>query len=204
MQTRKYKIGDRYGQLTILKLFRSLIGNKGRWIYRAKCKCDCGKIAIIIASHLGHGHTRSCGCLWIKTMTKHGHAYSPVYKTWNLIKRRCLDKKDKRYLDYGGRGIGICKEWLNFKNFLADMGEKPKGKSIDRIDNNKGYCKENCHWATPHEQQNNMRSNIVLEYNGKRMTLAQWAKRLKFPYGTLQARIKRNWTIQRALTQKIQ
>ncbi len=102
-----------------------------------------------------------------------------MHKNWSDMKQRCFNKNNPRYKDWGGRGITICKRWMKFENFLADMGERPKGKSLDRIDNNGNYCKENCRWATRKEQQNNTRQNRIITYKGKTQNLTQWAKELK-------------------------
>ena len=115
-----------------------------------------------------------------------------VYRCWQSMKQRCLNKNDIGYKNYGGRGITVCPEWLNsFKNFYADMGKKPEGLSLDRIDNDGNYCKENCRWATLEEQHNNTRANRFLTYNNKTQTMAQWAREFNISSSTLFGRIKR-------------
>ncbi|MCP4989347.1 MAG: hypothetical protein GY928_25810 [Colwellia sp.] len=119
------------------------------------------------------------------------------------MKTRCLDSKSTYYKDYGGRGIIICDSWLNsFRNFYEDMGNKPKGLTLDRIDNNKGYYKENCRWATRTEQANNRRSNRKITYNGSSLAMAQWERKLNMNKDSLKVRIRRGWSIEKALTQK--
>ena len=102
-----------------------------------------------------------------------------MYNNWVDMKQRCFNKNNPRYKDWGGRGITVCKRWMIFENFLADMGEKPKGKTLDRKDNDGNYCKKNCRWATREEQQNNTRQNRIIIYKGKTQNLTQWARELK-------------------------
>lgn len=113
---------------------------------------------------------------------KHGQYGSVEYQTWADMKVRCLNPNNKRYADYGGRGITVCKRWLSFENFLADMGTRPSNQhSLDRIDNDKGYFKENCRWATRQEQNGNRRRRRDARlYQGK--TVAQWAVFWRVPY----------------------
>jgi len=124
---------------------------------------------------------------------------SPTYAIYQNIKQRCHNIHSESYSKYGGRGIKVCDRWLeSFENFYEDMGAKPEGKSVDRIDNNKGYCKENCRWATPKEQSRNTRRNVVIEHKGVSKTLAEWAEDSHVHYGTFVSRIRRGWDIEEA------
>lgn len=149
-----------------------------------ECECVCGKKITLNAWYLKH-KSRSCGC----KNGKHGHSpdgkKSKTYSCWDGIIQRCTNKKTSFYYCYGARGITVCERWLDFKNFLEDMGEKPDGKSIDRIDVNKGYYKENCRWADIYTQKNNTTRNKFYEFDGKIMTLSQ-ASRF---YGITRARL---------------
>ena len=120
------------------------------------------------------------------------------------MKKRCFDNNDKRYKDYGGRGITVSAEWMKFENFYRDMGDAPEGLSLDRIDNNKGYSKDNCKWSTAKEQQRNVRSNFVVEYNNTIKPVIVWAEEIGMKPVTLITRIKRGWSLDRAFTQPIQ
>jgi len=109
---------------------------------------------------------------------KHGMSATSTYHVWRGIKARCGNCRDKSYVRYGARGITYDARWEIFENFLADMGEKPHGMSLDRIDNRKGYSKENCRWATRKEQQNNTRTNVRISHNGETKTVAEWCETL--------------------------
>lgn len=115
-------------------------------------------------------------------MIIHGHYLhnkpTLTYKTWESMRQRCNNPNDPSYDNYGGRGIKICPEWNSFPRFLSDMGERPKGTSLDRIDVNGDYCKENCHWATAKEQALNMRTTHLLEFNGDIDSIHGWSKKL--------------------------
>ena len=132
---------------------------RGKLLY--ECKCDCSNISIVLGEHLRSGHSKSCGCLKSQLSkekaTTHGMSKTTTYKSWCHVLERCNNLKDKAYFDYGGRGIKVCKRWLKFENFFEDMGIKPKGYTIERIDNSLGYFKENCKYATPLEQSRNKR-----------------------------------------------
>jgi hypothetical protein len=126
---------------------------------------------------------------------------SSEYITWNNMLQRCTNPKKDSYLRYGGRGIKVCKRWLKFKNFVADMGIKPSpAHSIERINNSKGYCPSNCRWATRYEQRRNMRMNHWITFKGKTMCLADWARELGIWYMTLHGRLARGWSVADAFT----
>lgn len=140
-----------------------------------------------------------------KANTRHGYAkvgsVSPTYKVWQGMKKRCQDKNSDRYPFYGGRGIKVCERWELFENFLADMGERPKGKTLERIDNSGDYTPENVKWATRQEQANNRRSSRLLSYNGEVKTTTEWSRITGVNAGTIHSRLKRGWEVGRALTE---
>lgn len=192
--------GKKYNRLTVISFdFRK--GTDYNW----KCICDCGNITSVRANNLKGGTTKSCGCFYNESRRtvskKHGEANkSKEYTSWLAMKRRCTDPNDKRYHDYGGRGIVICNQWLNsYETFLNDMGRAPSSDhSLDRVNVNGNYNPSNCKWSTAIEQQNNMRSNVLITHNDKTKTLAQWCRYLGLKYGTVSTRLSRGWTIEQA------
>ena len=136
---------------------------------------------------------------------KHGLYKSRVYRTWIGMKARCFNRSHPFYRYYGGRGIRICKRWLRFENFFEDMGEHPKGQTLERIKNNRGYAPGNCRWASRGDQVRNRRNNIRLSFEGRSMCLAEWAHAIGMKPHTLFCRIRvSGWSIERALTEPIQ
>jgi hypothetical protein len=117
----------------------------------------------------------------------------PIYQTWQSMLGRCRNKNNPAYDRYGGRGIAVCERWTVFKNFLADMGERPDDLSIDRIDNSKGYEPSNCRWATPIQQGRNRRNNVLYDYDGKRMSIAELSETLGVKVTTIRGRLRRGW-----------
>lgn len=153
--------GKRSGRLIAIQITEKKDSNGSRhWL----CKCDCGKEIQVSQRNIQTGHAKSCGCLRAevvkKAAVKHGHAShankrSGEYMTWASMHNRCRNQKYHYYHRYGGRGITVCERWNDFENFLSDMGEKPVGTSIDRINNNGNYEPGNCRWATQSEQRRN-------------------------------------------------
>jgi hypothetical protein len=136
----------------------------------------------------------------IDRATIHGLSRTKEYKAWQKMKDRCFNENNSHYEGYGGRGITVCSRWMDFENFYKDMGECPEGCSIDRIDNDSSYMPSNCRWATTSQQMNNTRRNVVIQFNGESLTVAQWENRLGINKGTAYHRLRRGWSIERALT----
>ena len=167
--------------------------------------CRCGNKHIARVYSVKIGKTKSCGCYTAKFRTKHGRRNTTEYRIWQKMKRRCLVEKDKDFPNYGGRGITICKDWEeSFEKFYRDMGDRPsKNHCMERVDNNKGYCKENCVWATFKEQANNRRSSRWITYNGETKTLSQWCEQFNIIPQTFLSRIQRGMSIGQALSKPV-
>lgn len=187
------KSGDTYGRLTVVKETETK-----KYIRFVLCKCNCGNRVEVRLFQMRAGNVKSCGCLQrersSESKTIHGHSraknVTSEYRTWRHMHERCSSKKDKSFSNYGGRGITVCKRWSSFTNFYKDMGKRPEGTSIDRIDNNKGYFPKNCRWATKEQQSNNKRTNRWITIDGKTMTLTQWSKHLNIPIATMYRRVQ--------------
>lgn len=134
-----------------------------------------------------------------RQLKKHGMCKSLTYKVWQCIRQRCLNPNNDAFANYGGRGITVDATWENFIVFLADMGERPKGMEINRIDNNKGYSKKNCKWSTSVENQNNRRNNRWISYNGKMVTVTQASRLCGVKPTTIFERLKKGCTNQQAV-----
>ena len=156
--------GDKYGRLTIIEEVEPYIQRNGASNRQFRCSCDCGNEKITLMSSLRNNKCISCGCYQKEVATKHGKGYHYLYGCWSDMKQRCYNQKNKHYKDYGGRGIKVCDRWLeSFLFFLEDMGERPSGMSLDRINNNGNYEPLNCRWATNKEQVNNRRNTKSVE-----------------------------------------
>lgn len=190
--------GHRFGYLVVTGRAGSQ-GKSSTWW----CQCDCGsQLKEVQSTNLIQGNCLSCGCL----SRRHGMSGSRVYKIWTLMKDRRHNPNNDHYADYGGRGITVCSAWRDsFEAFYADMGDPPsEGHSIDRKKNELGYQPGNCRWATFVEQNNNNRRNVLLTYNERTQTIAQWAKDLGISQKTLGKRIRSGRSVERALTTEVQ
>jgi ribosomal protein S27E len=198
--------GKVFGRWTVIKLDRKE-KRSSFW----EVKCECGTIKVVYRGSLTTGRSKSCGCLCAERIslakTTHGHTAngktSLTYRTWVGMWSRCTNKNEDSYPHYGGRGILIDPQWEKFENFLSDMGVKPVGMSIERIDNDKNYCKENCRWATDIEQANNKRNSRILTHNNASMSLCSWARKVKISPKTIQDRLHSGWEVSRALDQQV-
>lgn len=190
--------GNKYNYLTAIRVLKK---NNGRaiWLF----KCDCGKELELKGAIVTRKTKpqKSCNECYQKRRILHGMSKSKEFYAWRGILNRCTNKNEVSYKHYGGRGIKVCDRWNEFKNFIDDMGYSPSKKhSIDRINNNDGYYKENCRWATTKQQMRNVRSNRIIEYNGESKPISEWAEDLGLTYQALFYRLKRNWDLEKAFT----
>lgn len=162
----------------------------GKWL----CRCKCGYEAWVAGSKLRRGKSKCCVKCRRATHKRSGN--DPTYQSWKHMRRRCLSKLDDDYAHYGGRGITICKRWDRFENFLADMGEKPAGLTLDRRDNNGNYTPQNCRWVTQKEQTRNQRRNRIIEFKGRRQSLANWCDELGVNYHLVHRRLRAKWPLE--------
>jgi hypothetical protein len=188
-------------QVVSLNPQRSLSG-QARW----DCVCDCGNKITVVGNSLVTNNTTSCGC-YRKERTRetsviHGMHGTLEYRSWQSMINRCTNVNNEAYNDYGGRGITVCDRWLNsFEAFYEDMGPRPSpNHSIDREENDLGYYKDNCRWATRVEQNNNRRDNVYYEHNGITKTISEWASEYGIEYRKLYRRLIRDkWDFERAI-----
>jgi len=189
-------VGRRFGRLTVLEFAGTDKYHNALWF----CRCDCGNELNMSAHNLSCGQTRSCGCLRKEVVIKlnkelkttHGMSKDRLYSVWKQMVRRSSVPLYHHYKYYGGRGITCDEDWKCFKNFKRDMGSSyVEGLTLERINNDEGYSKDNCRWATMAEQGVNRRNNINITHNGITQTLSRWAVYYGINYATLLCRLKR-------------
>lgn len=189
--------GKKYGYWTAIS-FYDREKSSTRWL----CRCICGAERPVIANSLTKGISISCGCVGSKIRaekkTTHGMGGTRTYKSWHSMHQRCQGKGGHE--GYVAKGITVCERWILFENFFEDMGERPVGMTIDRIDGTKGYYKENCRWATHKQQMNNRDVNVIVEPFGKKMTIAEAADKYKIGISCLRHRLRKGMSINDALT----
>lgn len=193
--------GNRSGRLLVLEDFRN---EKG--LHVCRCKCDCGNEKVVRACHIESKAIKSCGCINIENGVErfyvHGMKGTTIYKRWTTMRRRCYDKNFVGYKNYGGRGITVCERWLEFQNFYDDMHESfdkhvekfgEKDTTLDRIDVNGDYCKENCRWETRFVQSINKRNVRIYMFNKKEYNIHELAELFnESNITTLRSRLKNN------------
>ena len=198
------KVGDKFSELTLVEFLPKSKTNRTSWL----CMCSCGNPHTTDSTRLTKGLSKTCRpCSDIKSgesrrCDHRDKLKSKEYRAWSGMKNRCNNPKYELFHRYGGRGIEVCYSWkISFESFINDMGEAPsKSHSLDRIDNDKGYSKQNCRWTTSVTQGNNRSDNVMLTYNNKTQTIAQWCKELSLSYEMVRARLKRGHSVEVALS----
>lgn len=188
--------GQRFGRLVVRKSYAEQYGRK--WF--DLCNCDCGKECLVARSRITSGRTQSCGCLRLECNITHGLSKSPTHRSWAHMIQRATNPNNDASEYYSGRGITVCERWKSFDNFLADMGLRPDGLTLERKNVNGNYDPCNCEWATRKRQMENRRNALRLTHNGETLGLKQWAVRVGIPYRTLAERVKSGMSAELALT----
>lgn len=191
--------GKRFSRL-VVKMFYGH-GKRGSQTVRLwECVCDCGKSVVASYGSITSGGVRSCGCLLKDAITTHGMSNTPVYKVWHAMLERCRNPNNPAWKDYGGRGISVCERWKDFAVFNSDMGDRPSGGTLDRIDVNGNYEPSNCRWISQAGNANNRRNNRVIEFCGEFATASEWARKYNLSKSALLYRLSNGWPIEAALT----
>lgn len=192
-----------FGKLTVIRRGETHITPNGSKKIKWECLCSCGSIVFVRGESLRNKTTLSCGCYRLEEAKQrpsyHGGVGTPEYETWRGMQSRCTYIKDTHYKLYGGRGITVCSRWNSFRFFLKDMGKRPEGCSLERKDNNLGYYKENCKWATSKEQSRNTTRSIKIEFNGISLNQCDWAEKIGITPEALANRLK-TMELSKALT----
>ena len=188
---------QRFGRWTVIsKVAEKNFRGEIRW----NCVCDCGTQKTVLAGSLRKQISVSCGCYSADRTRKHGMEGTATYNCWANLLTRCRNVHNRQYNDYGGRGISVCERWHSFENFLADMGEKPEGFSIDRINNDGDYEPGNCRWASYRQQINNRRNTPMVMYQGETMAVSFLADKVGIRRKLLLDRIRRGLSIEDAIS----
>jgi hypothetical protein len=192
--------GENFGRLTAHNVVGRNRHNQLLW----HCTCECGREKEVLGFLLRRGDVQSCGCLHKDAVrafcVTHDMSGTPIYAVWRSMMQRCYDKNSHAYQRYGGRGINVCERWQNFLGFYSDMGDRPEGMSLERVDNNGDYCLENVIWASAKTQARNRRSTVFLEFKSQRKSMAEWAEEFDMKIQTLWARVNRGLSVEEALT----
>lgn len=181
--------GQRIGKWSVVREGTKSNWDRRRWV----CRCECGREQLVNAGDLQKGESLGCKyCANREKKVTHGMTKTPTFVSWTRMLQRCYNSKYNRFNDYGGRGITVCDRWRDsFETFFKDMGERPRGLTLERIDNNGNYDPDNCRWATPKEQAENRRNNVWIEWQGETKTQADWARQLGVSNGFINYYLKR-------------
>ncbi len=210
MSSRLSLVGLKFGRLKVIADGPGYTAPCGTHAKTSVCLCDCGNQTIVINSTLRTGSSQSCGCLRRErtsiARTSHGHTKgrypSPTYYSWVSMWQRCTNPNNKHFKDYGGRGIKICERWRQFGTFLEDMGVRPTGLTIERIENAKGYEPGNCAWETQKVQSRNKRTNRIYTVAGITGCILELCEHFGISFSTVSWRLRRNWSPEHAFTFK--
>ena len=195
-------VGKTFGELSALK---EIDARAGQRVFQ--CLCECGKVTEVLMKRLRSGRTRSCGCLSLRKLSQravHGMWKHKLYSTWSSARGRCHNERHKNYKGYGGRGIELCSGWRETPEAFIEwiennLGEKPEGYSLDRINNEGNYEPGNLRWASTAEQNNNTRKNKMISHEGKELQLKEWAEEKQLSMTCLYNRLHRGWTTKETL-----
>lgn len=187
--------GQKINKLLVLHKDETRSKKHTYWI----CQCDCGNVTSIATAELNRGQ-KYCNKCVPKGRPSHGLSHLPEFKVWSAMKQRCDNPKSDVYENYGGRGIKYCSRWKDFESFLADMGQRPsKNYTLERKDNNGGYEPGNCVWATRKEQARNFRKNVLLEFNGQKKCISEWAEIYGLRHDTIASRLEKGMSVECAI-----
>lgn len=195
MVARVPMVGKVFGRLTVKSQGEDLYGGLA-WV----CECSCGEMTLVNGGHLRRGAVQSCGCLkreptpYESQYRTHGMTNTPTYKSWQSMHQRCGNPSSDQYPIYGGRGVKVCRQWDRFEAFHEDMGDRPKGFTLDRIDPDGHYQPDNCRWASPKLQANNRRNTSRIEWGGEILTTRQFAESIGISIPGARNRIKAKFT----------
>lgn len=192
--------GTKFGRWVVLRDYPNVTTSE-----KVECRCICGVVLSVNLSNMRQGFSQSCGCLKADLRAKHSRSKDPVYLVFMAMRQRCYNPNAQNFYRYGGRGITVCDRWLandGFNNFIADMGERPPGMTIERKNNDLGYTPDNCEWAPRKTQYANRSSNNYIEFRGERLTITEWAERIGLATPNLISRLNiLKWPLERALTE---
>lgn len=194
--------GRRFGKLLVISRGEDFQNKEPRWV----CLCACGEECLVRGSKLRANRTKSCGChrgaAIAETHRTHGQSRTRLYRAWNSMRQRCDPNRAAEFPRYSGSGIRVCREWERFEPFYewATANGYRADLSIDRIDGCGNYTPDNCRWATPLEQSQNLKTNVLLTHNGETLCIEEWARRSTLTSGGFRRRLESGWPIELALT----